>query len=501
MSTKKYRLSLFLRNASSISIFNLAGIVSGLILNLYVAKAFGAGKHTDALFLALSIPNLFIYLSGLDSVKGICRTFIVDYQSDPKSLNRFLSNILSFIVTVSIVIFLVVLLAAPQLARVIAPGADTESISLITHYARLMSFSLLLTGSINLFVSFLNAFERFSAAAIVLFVQKATIFLSIMFIEPYGLVAIPIAYSAGALFSLLTVVFFSKTTNFKFETKLTSNLFSNDVKQFLRLFWPLFLSLLIMQVASISYLSYCSMLGDGVVAAFNYAKTLASVILPLTVTPMLTVALNTLRKNHGDINSFANSIILFYFITLCLCVGVYSCLSIYSNSVIKVIYERGEFTAEDTALVSEFYTTYLLSIVFQGLCLFFNYVALAKQETRIILISNMFVFFGILVSFLAFPLGSISAVHTALLVSWTLGCLVYVTYFFVQFRSVRLRMIAVTLLVGLSGHLVSIAGSRFSTTENPGFIELALNMIIAGVAFLFLASISYFALKMFRILV
>ncbi|MCG8316846.1 MAG: hypothetical protein MI976_26820 [Pseudomonadales bacterium] len=496
MSTNLSKLTTAIKNISSISSLNLLGLILGFALNLFIANKFGAGVNTDALFVAISIPNLFIYLSGLDSIKGICRTFIIDYKNDSERLETFIGNILSPFFFVSLIIFILCVIFSGSLASLIAPGADEATITTIGYYVKILSLCILLTGVTNLFISILNAFDLFSHAASVMFIQKLVIFLSVLFFDIFGLASVPIAYSAGSLLAFFFSLYSINKLNIKL--RFSTPKISHDLQSFFKLFKPIFFSVLVMQATNIAYITYCSLLETGIITTFNYAKTLASVVIPLTATPILTVALNNFRTTHDKPSLFRESILSYYFVIMAICVCLCTCLYNISDLVIDVIFVRGNFNENAARLTADFYQTFLISIILQTFCLYCNYVALARQNTTIILTSNALALVGIVICFFVSEEKSTPAIHRALVMSWALAACSYVAYLYHSVNNILPKLIAISLMIVSPG--IAIIKLDINLNIEHSLLSAIVTASANGILYIAIIAIFYIICKRFKIL-
>jgi peptidoglycan biosynthesis protein MviN/MurJ (putative lipid II flippase) len=483
----------FASNVLSVSSLNAIGLLLGFALNLYIAKSFGVDEHTDALFVSLSIPNLFVYLSGLDSIKGICRTIVIDYLGDKDRLELFISNIFAPITVISFIIFTLILVSSDYIAHIVAPGVDAFTKGLISDYVKILSVNILLVGSVNFLVSIINAFGKFTLGALTLFSQKAIIFSSVFFFDSYGLISVPASYSIGSTIALSVAIF---VVSYKLKLKIlfTSNILNKDFYNFLSLFKPLFLSVLSMQIVTMAYIFYNSLIDNGSISEFNYAKTISSVVIPLIATPLLTVALNKFRLIHADNTLFCHTVTKYYFISINACALICCVLFINANEVIDVILQRGELSAYNAEKISAIYQVFLISVLLQAACLFFNYVALSKQHTVVILISNILVLLGVAVVFVSYAQVDRFAVNVALVASWSLGGLAYLAYIYKAVRGAFKLIVLISIMTGLCFYFTVIL-STFLPISNSDFFGLILSITISSSIYMLLVAVFLFMYK------
>jgi putative peptidoglycan lipid II flippase len=154
----------------SIGTATLASRVLGFVRDAVVALAFGAGPVTDAFFVAFRIPNILRRLLA----EGALSTAIVPVFSDYAATRprdefvRMLRAVAGAALAVLTVTSVLGVILSPWLLRAIAPGfsSDPAQVSLAVLLTRVMFPYLVLVGLSALVMGALNAHGRFFAAAL-----------------------------------------------------------------------------------------------------------------------------------------------------------------------------------------------------------------------------------------------------------------------------------------------------------------------------------------------
>ncbi len=434
-------------SVGSVSLFNILGIICGFLINTYLAYKFGAGEKTDAYMIAFSIPSLFIYLVGFDSIKGITRTIFVDLlnKSNLEEVALAFQELFNMIIVVGLIAVVFAVYSSDVIVKIIAPGVSSNVSIEASMLCKIMLPSVLFAGMANVLAAILNVWERFFFTSLALFVQKSVILLwVILFCGSLGIYSAAWGMLLGALFSLLVLfVSFKKITNISF--KFVLNFKSPTVKEFITLFKPLFFLLLLMQVNNVLIQFLGSFYFHGTITQLGYGKTVASLILPVLVTPILSVYLNDLTRyaSSGEIDRLVLTIqkivrAVMFLLAIVLIIQICN-----TGPIISILFQRGAFNGADVNKTALFYSFFILGIPFQVYGLINNYALLALKRTDLILFVGVCTAItNVSMSYLLSKLIGAQGIALGAAISWV----VYAGVFHLQLR----KAVGRPLLVGNS---------------------------------------------------
>lgn len=177
-----------LRAATTVGGLTMVSRVLGFVRDMLIAAFLGTGAVADAFVVAFRFPNLFRRLFGEGAFNAafvplFSRTLTQDGKAKAK---LFASEALSVLVLTLAVLVALAELAMPWLIHVIAPGFSDDADKLnLTRILTQIAFPYLLFMSVVALLSgVLNALGRFAAAA------AAPILLNIVLISVLGLIAL-----------------------------------------------------------------------------------------------------------------------------------------------------------------------------------------------------------------------------------------------------------------------------------------------------------------------
>jgi putative peptidoglycan lipid II flippase len=348
------------RALGSIGAATLASRVLGFARDMLVALVFGAGGVTDAFVVAFRIPNVLRRLLGEGALSTAAVPVFTDYSVNrPRGefvgmLRAVLgATLLALVVTTAAGVAL-----APAILRVMAPGfmTDPAQASLAVLLTRLMFPYLLLVGLGALAMGALNTHGRFFAAALgpaLLNVGMiATVLLLAHRVDP-PILALAIGVLVGGVAQL--VAQFPSLGRCGLLVGPSLDLRHPAVGRVARLLLPAVFGLAAVQVTvfvntmlasllprgSISFLYYADRVMEFPLGIFGIA--LASASLPA----MSRAAARGDRRGIGDTLTFA--LALSFYVAMPATVG----LVLLRAPIVRVLFERGEFTAAHTAATAQ----------------------------------------------------------------------------------------------------------------------------------------------------
>ncbi|MBY5716001.1 murein biosynthesis integral membrane protein MurJ [Rhizobium leguminosarum] len=346
----------------------LGSRIFGFVRETLMAAALGTGPMADVFYAAFRFPNLFrrLFAEGAFNAAFV-PLFAKEIEANgTDGAKRFSEEVFGVLFSVLLLITIVMELAMPLLVRfVIAPGFadDPEKFSITIRMAAVM-FPYLMCMSLTAMMSgMLNSLHHFFAAAI------APVFLNVVMIGAllYALYtgADPLAtawylswgvLAAGVL--QLAVVYVGvlaagMSIGFRFP-KMTAN-----VKRLLILAVPAAVTGGITQINQLIGQAIASS-RDGAIAALQYADRIYQLPLGVVGVAVGVVLLPELARalkggNLREAGNLQNRSIEF---VLFLTIPAAFALWILSDEIIRVLYERGAFHQENTAVVGSILAIY-----------------------------------------------------------------------------------------------------------------------------------------------
>lgn len=494
----------FLKSAFITSFGTLLSRLSGYARDIAIANYLGSGFYSDVFFMAFRIPNFFrkIFAEGAFN-SAFTPIFASGIELHGKSkMMIFARNIYSILLYSLLILTLLAELGMPFVMYIMAPGYvdDPEKFEMITALTKITFPYLIFISLVSPMSGILNTFNKFFATSITPVVLNGVLVAFTVVFAGSSERAMAFVLSYGVFFAgiaqLIWILFFTfRERVFLYPTfpRLTST-----TKKFFQKFFNSFLSSGIMQVNSIIDSIIATLIPGSAVSILYYSDRISQFPLSLIGTAIgisiLPVLSKTLGKNGNleDAQSIQeDSIFLACFLGIPSSVGLF----LLANLVVQVLFQRGEFTAQNTLQVASVLKIYAIAIPFFILSKILQTIFYAKKDTYTPMKNSLYCLIINSVASLAlvFVIGArgIAIATTLSSIFATISLLIKLiktkTFVFSDILQLKLLKILYTsIIMGVA--IVSLKAflGRFSM---PAFIELAVNISISGAIYFLLSFI------------
>lgn len=340
---------------------NLAGFVQRVI----IASRFGAGADLDAFNAALRTPDLlFNVLAGGALASAFIPIFTAHLANNQRPTAWTLARRVAVIVFVvmSVVALLTIVLAEPIARILIAPGFTESQIALTASLMRIMLASTVIFGVSGLLMGVLQSNGAFLAPAIAPALYNLGIILGAVLLGGLGIYGPAIGVVIGAMLHLAVqlpslrrlVVTNRVSDDVPGQLPIAHYQLQSDTRHILLLMLPRVIGLAAVQINLIVNTRLASRMEAGAVSALNIA--FAIMILPQAVIAQAigTVLFPAISANaaKGERAAFGEAITRALSVIIALSVPATVGLIVLGQPLIRLLFERGEFTAQNTAQVS-----------------------------------------------------------------------------------------------------------------------------------------------------
>ena len=347
-----------------IAVLSVVARLSAFVREAVIASTFGRSPEVDAFFLALAVP---VFLSSV--VAGSFQIAIVavfleerQKQGQEQALKLFRSGTLMMLAIFAPMTVLMAL-AAPYYLQAFATGFSEETLRLTADMLWIMTLFALFGGCVTTFGGLLSADKRFALPAIApLLTPVVMTLMLLLFSNQLGVGALAWGAVIGTGLEAVIVGFACRhALAFEFPRFDKLAMFG-----LLRRWAPLVLSTLLLSGAALIDQMMAASLGSGSASAIGYGVklVLAGLGIVTLALGMSVLPAYSEEAGIGDQRAFLarlNRHIMFMFATS---IPVLAITSILAEPVISLMYERGAFTAEDTALVSSILIAYVMQLPF-----------------------------------------------------------------------------------------------------------------------------------------
>lgn len=350
-------------NHSSKTVFSAAFILAvsalvsrllGLFRDRLLAGRFGAGDELDIYFAAFRLPDLIYNILIIGAISSaFIPVFAQYFKKDEEEAWHLTSGLFNLISLILIVLGIVLILLAPQLISIIAPGFSGAKKEMTVLLTRIMFFSPLLLGLSSIFSSILQYFHRFFISSLAPIMYNLGIIFGILFFVPkWGLVGLAWGVVLGALLHFLIQVPSAIYSGFRL-TKIPT-LIHPGIKKIIKLMVPRTIGLAGSQVNFLVITALASTLTSGSIAIFNLANNLQYVPIGIIGISFATAVFPRLAKSFAEENKeeFSRNFSSTFSQTLYLVLPLTLLLFLLRAQIVRIILGTGQFGWVDTRLTA-----------------------------------------------------------------------------------------------------------------------------------------------------
>lgn len=380
---------MFIKGFFSNSFGILVSRIFGLIRDVMTAHALGASIYSDIFFVAFKLPNLFrrLFAEG-----AFTQAFLPNFVASKKKGQfcvQVLINFASFLALLS----LTVVLFAPLFTKVLAFGFDENTITLATPLVRINFFYLFFIFLVTFFASILQYRGHFATTAFSTSLLNISMIIALLLCRGKS-EAVAVYYLSfgvvigGILQALVHIIALKKINMLQILT--LGFLKYKDGKRvntqgFYRNFYHGIIGNSAAQLGSFMNTWFASFLATGSISYLYYADRIFQ--LPLA---LFAIALSTalfpriarLLKANDEENAFIllshNFHLLFALLLFATLGGIF-----LSKEITWLIFQRGEFTQEDTIKSAQVLAMYMLGLIPYGISKLFSLWLYAKMQQKI----------------------------------------------------------------------------------------------------------------------
>ncbi|MCT1795817.1 murein biosynthesis integral membrane protein MurJ [Helcococcus kunzii] len=391
------------KTAIFLMLFTLISKVSGLIREQFFAYYLGNGMISDSYNTAMTIPTIIFGFVLAGVIAGYIPIYSkAEYEHGEKRAKEFTANLVNILIVITTIIIFAIIIFAPALVSIFASGYEGDKREITIRFTRLMSFSLYATMISSVFIGFLQMKKRFiiaeSAGLFMNFLNVIVLVLAFKFSNMYIL---PLGYVLSEYLKYILFPHFVKKEGYKH--KFIFDIHDEYIKNMLRIAIPIFLSIAAVDISTIVDQSLAStMITHGGVSSMRRASlilTLVSGIIVASITTSIYPQMSKYasRKEIGRVKkTIMDGNIYSFILIIPSMIGV----MILSEPLIKLLFERGNFDVNSTAITSSILVFYMPTIVGQSINQIFTRGFYSMNNTKTpILITFVQVFSNIVLNY------------------------------------------------------------------------------------------------------
>ncbi|WP_164995894.1 murein biosynthesis integral membrane protein MurJ [Miniphocaeibacter massiliensis] len=357
----------------------LMGIIRQSIINFF----YGQTEVTDAYNIAYrtALLSTFVINTTINLVLIPIMSKVKEKEGI-KNKDKYFSKILNYVVIIDILLTILVIIFAPILVKIRAVGFTGEQFDLTVRMVRIIAPSVVFLGVVSCVGAYLHSNYSFGPFAAVGIINNLAFFIFLyIFGENSSIELVAWITTIGAILQAIFLILFMFKYKFKYSIEL--NYKDNHIKETFILLIPMIMNEMIAQISIIFNDTIGSTLKAGRISVLNTSYNLFGSILNLFVATIATVVYPTLSEafNSKDfelikkyIKNGINTMLLFL-------VPATIGIIVLSEPIVILLFERGEFTRENTVLTQTALICYAIGMVANGIKIYLNKVYFSFQDT------------------------------------------------------------------------------------------------------------------------
>src|SRR5436190_16632495 len=347
--------------------------IAGLVREIVAASYFGVKGPMSAFTIAFQVPNLVRSLFADAALQAaFVPVFTEELEKRGRSEAFRVASALVFVIEVvlgSLTALLVLL--APVIMPLFAPGFDQSLTDLTVRLAQILFPIVLLLGFSGLVVGVLNSFDEFAVPALAPLAWNVAIILTLVLLTPafHGqdrIYAYAIGVLLGTVVQLLLPLPWLRRTGFRLVRSFDWR--DERVLRVMKLMFPVTIGLGLINFNLSVDSIFATLISEQAPAAVDKAFRIYMLPQGVFAVALATVIFPTLSRLVARADSEGLRATLAHGTRqmLFLLVPTTAMLLVLSDPVTQVIYQRGEFDASQTDLVSEALFYFAFSLPFAG---------------------------------------------------------------------------------------------------------------------------------------
>jgi len=337
--------------------------------DVVVASYFGTSDAVDAFFIALTVPTFAINIITGSLPAALVPAYVrVTRAEGAEGARRLVSGIFVGTVALVAVASLVLVLGAPLLLPLIGGNFGGDKLALTRHLFYFLLPAVLLAGLSGILSSLLNAHERFLLAAMTpLFGPVLTIGLLLAAGARWGVYLLAVGLLAGAVAELLVLGWSAYRRGLLAPARWTG--WHPETRRVLEQYVPVVVGGAVMGSSPLIDQSMAASLGAGSVATLGYGSKVVAAALGVGTTALSTAIFPHLSSMVAAADWAGVRHTLRTYVRLVLGVSILAVLLIValSTPIVRLLYERGAFSSDDTLAVARVQALLALQIPFFAL--------------------------------------------------------------------------------------------------------------------------------------
>ncbi len=357
------------------AIITFVAKIMGLLRENFIAGIYGRTYAADILGTATQIPLLFFDMTlGVAILSTFVPIFNKYLECDGRDRAiRFANNFMSVVVTFAAIGATIGMIFAEPIVRLMAPGFDSAKVAETARLLRILFPSIVFTAAAYTSVGILQSFGEFNIPSLISAVSNLIMILYLVLVgNRFGLTGVIISMLIAWASQLFVQIPHLLKKGYRY--KPTLNLRDEGIKDAVKLAIPVLISSWVQPLCVVINTAFGSYMGDGTVIALNWANKLYIIMVGVfayAVTNFIFPKLSRLSAGDNDEGFAETTRTSLGWVTL-LIAYISAMFVALSEPIIKIVFEHGQFTADDSRITATALFFYSFGMVGYAICEILN---------------------------------------------------------------------------------------------------------------------------------
>ena len=363
-----------IRPAILIAAGNVLSRTLGLGREALLANLFGATGLVSSYRIAAVVPTMFhdLLVGGMVN-SALVPTFSEYAERNQSDLGRVVGLVIGLALLTLSGVILLAELCASQIAWLLGGGLPSPLLVETTHLIRLTVPALLFLGLSSILSGLLYGLRHFALPAFTTAIFNATIIaVTLLTAKRWGIRSMALGLLLGAVLQVVLQLPSLRRIGFIFKVDLRDP----ELRRILRLSLPVFVGLVINQLAVGIDRNLASHIGEQTIAWMQYATTLIQFPLGLVAAAISLALLPSLSRHavnpkkaelceeSQEMTTFRSTLAQGLRLVLLLIIPATAGLIILADFLVRLLFQHGDFTAFDTIRTAHALRVYALGLTF-----------------------------------------------------------------------------------------------------------------------------------------
>ena len=343
----------------------------GLLREIMIAGVYGQGYASDVLNTSTQIPLLFFDMTlGVAILSTFVPVFNMYLERDGRERAiEFSNNFMTIVMSAAALFSAVGIIFAEPIVRLMVPGWNTAKVAETASLLRILFPSIIFTAAAYTSVGILQSFGEFNIPSVISVVSNLIMILYLLIVgNRFGLAGVIVSMVIAWASQLFIQIPPLRRYGYRYRPAL--NLRDEGIAEAARLAVPVLISSWVQPLCIVINMAFGSGMGDGAVTSLNWANKIYIIMVGVfayAVTNFIFPKLS--RMSAGDDNeAFAETTRLSLGWIILIIAYISAMFIALNKPIIKVVFEHGAFTADNTELTSSALLYYSFGMVGYAIC-------------------------------------------------------------------------------------------------------------------------------------